>query len=612
MKKYIVLFSMMLLGMVNCSYLDIVPDDTPTLDDAFKNENTAENFVFGCYGFIPNYTNVRTENIAWLTSNEFVASYHWSSDYYVNIRLQTALYNSTDPGIDLWRKMYQGIRQCYIFINNIEKVVPITMSQAEFEAKKKTWIAEVKFLIAYYHYILFQNYGPVCLVENEISIEGSTDEMFLSRRPIDECVEWIANLFDEAITDLPTTVPSSDYGRATKVVAQSLKSQMYLFAASPLFNGNSEFYSDFKNKDGELLVNQTFDKEKWKVAMDESLKAIELAEEAGHKLYHYQSDKVLSDFDQAIANTRYTMLDRWNSELIWGYTGTKEKNSTESYQNLITSQVLRDGATPPYGGIGPTLTAVEMFYSKNGIPLEQDPSFDWENRFKIAEGDSTIQLHRNREPRFYACIGYDRGPYEINEDTLTLYMKYGEKFGCKNLNQDHFYGGYAVKKGLNPVNKVTNTTYSKELYPIPLIRLAELYLNYVEACAEYTGSLEDKALGYMNAIRRKAGIPDFEKAYGNLTGDRLIEAIHHERMIEFIFESHWYYDLRRWKKAEEFYAPDANGMRGLYALGETNEDFYQEYRLPGRPYVFTRKQYLHPINNVDITVNNKLVQNPGW
>ena len=53
-------------------------------------------------------------------------------------------------------------------------------------------------------------------------------------------------------------------------------------------------------------------------------------------------------------------------------------------------------------------------------------------------------------------------------------------------------------------------------------------------------------------------------------------------------------------------------MRGLVSVGKTNEELYKDTRLIGRPFVFTRKQHLHPINNVDITVNHNLVQNPGW
>lgn len=602
----------LLLGSASCSYLDIVPDDTATLDDAFKNENTAEAFVYSCYGYIPNFLDYKNSNYSWLTSDEFVGSYHFALTYWPNLRMQQGLYSTTDPVIDYWRSLYQGIRQCYTFLNRIDNVIPVSMPQGQFDERKRIWKAEVKFLIAYFHYLILQNYGPVCLVKEEIPLTGSGDDFYLKRSPYDTCVEQIAAWFDEAMQDLPTTVSSADYGRATKIAAQALKSRMYLFAASPLFNGNSEFYADFKNKDGEALISQSYDKEKWKKAMEETQKAIDMAEREGYGLYQYKSERSLSDFDQAVANTRYTMLDKWNKELLWGYSGTKEGIADIYYQTVTTQNGFRDGAMPPYGGYGPTLRAVEMFYSKKGIPAEDDPDFDWENRFKIADGDSTIQLHRNREPRFYACIGFDRGQYEINSDTVTLYMKYGEKNGCKNLNSDHLYSGYAVKKGIHPDNKATNTTFSIETYPYPIIRLAELYLNYVECYAEYTGKLDGKALDYFNAIRKKAGIPDFNTAFGNATGEKLIEIIHRERMIEFIFEGHWLYDLKRWKKAEDFFRPDADGMRGLNSVGVTNEEFYKDTHLVGRPFVFSRKQYLHPINNVDITVNYNLVQNPGW
>lgn len=256
MKKYILnIFTalMSIAGLSGCSYLDVVPDDTATLADAFKNENTAENFVYSCYGYIPNYMDYRTGNYSWMVSNEFACSYHWGTQWFPNLQIQQGLYSSTNPVIDIWRNTYQGIRQCYTFLNNIDVVTPITLPQSEFEAKKKVWKAEVKFLIAYYHYLLLQNYGPVCIVKEEIPLTGSGDNIFLKRSPYDTCVQEIAAMFDEAIQDLPTTVGSADYGRATKVAAQALKSRMYLFAASPLFNGNSEYYSTFKNKDGELL-----------------------------------------------------------------------------------------------------------------------------------------------------------------------------------------------------------------------------------------------------------------------------------------------------------------------------------------------------------------------
>ena len=74
------------------------------------------------------------------------------------------------------------------------------------------------------------------------ALDTPADNM-LGRRPYDECIDWVADLLDDAATRLPATRNSSDYGRATSVIAKSLKARMLLYAASPLFN--------------EILITQT-------------------------------------------------------------------------------------------------------------------------------------------------------------------------------------------------------------------------------------------------------------------------------------------------------------------------------------------------------------------
>lgn len=273
MKKLIFILTLFTAVLFHsCDYLDIVPDDTATLEDAFKNETTAENFIYSCYSFIPQYNNCRT-NFGWLMSNETVCSKHWGLQWFSFLQMQQLQYSSSNPVLDIWQQCYKGIKQCYIFQSNIDKVVPMTISAAEYEAKKKVWLAETNFLIAYFHSVLLQNYGPVVIVDSDIPLDGEGETFFRPRKPYDECVTTIGGMFDKAIADLPLTVPSSDLGRATKVVAQALKARMYLFAASPLYNGNSEFYSDFKDQNGTPFINQTYDKAKWKTAMDETKKS---------------------------------------------------------------------------------------------------------------------------------------------------------------------------------------------------------------------------------------------------------------------------------------------------------------------------------------------------
>jgi hypothetical protein len=618
MKK--IFFYLALIGILcSCSYLDVVPDDAPKLENAFKNENTAEGFVFSCYSYIPQYNNART-NFSWLMSNETVASYHWGTQYFSFLQIQQGLFNASTPVLDIWGNCYSGIRQCHLFLQNIDKVKPLTISQAEYDTKKQQWLGEINFLLAYYHYILLQNYGPIVIVDKYIPGDAPAEDFFNVRRPYDECVDYISAKFDLAITNLPPNVPSSEFGKPTKSIAQALKSRMYIFAASPLFNGNSEFYSNFKNKDGQILISQSFNKEKWKKAMDETQKAIEMFEGQGGKLYTYTKTTVTDPFEQAMLNTRWQMVDPWNSELIWGYSGIKETaGAAASFQTLAMPRGWKTGT--PNGGIGATLSAVELFYTKNGLPADKDPTFDWANRFTIAAGDQTIKLNRNREPRFYAYIGFDKGDYELGTlgSKKQLLLKAGElnglpvnASGIPQLNNDHLYSGYAIKKGIHPNSNVTSTVFSVAAYPYPIIRLAELYLNYAEACAEYTGSLDANGTKYVDVVRKRAGIPTLSAANGTLSGNALIEALHREKMIEFMFEGHSLYDLKRWKKAETYYAPDRNGMRGLYSQGKTNADFYKDYTLIGRPFIFERKFHLFPISQSYININHNLVQNPGW
>lgn len=612
--KSISLAACLALALSGCDYLDIVPDDKPTLDDAFKNEQTTEGFLYSCYSYIPQHNQFRS-NFTWAMSNELVATYHWGAQYFSFLQIQQGMHSAASPVLDVWQDMYKGIRQCYMFLDNIDKAVPVQITPEEFEKKKQVFRAEAKFLIGYFHYVLLQNYGPVVLIDKTIPQDGSEEDMFRKRSNYDDCVKAIAEMFDEAMVDLPDSWSKADLGRPTKLVAQALKSRMYLYAASPQFNGNKD-YANFQNKDGEVLISQTYDKEKWKKAMEETKKAIDMAHAAGYHLYEYNRPDAPSDpFEKAVLSARYTMVEEVdNPEMIWQYTGTKESLEGNALGASFQAHTIPRGFRAnewPLGALGATLTPVELFYTQEGKPLEDDRQA-WDNRFTIAPGDSTIRLNRNREARFYAAIAFDRGKYQIGENIETLYMKHGERNGCVNLNSNHTYSGYLCVKGVHPNMSITPNTFTITSYPFPLMRLGELYLNYAEACANYQGSLDQFATECFNKIRKKAYLPTLAESFGNKTGNELVEIIQRERMIEFVFEGHWLYDLKRWKKAIDWFAKDREGMWGLNSVGKTNEEFYQKTRLANRSYIFDFKHYFYPIKQQYINVNHNLVQNPGW
>ena len=613
MKKITLLIISLSVFFSSCNYLDIVPDDTATLDDAFKNETTAEDFLFTCYSWMDNYNNFR-DHVGVATSDEYSPAYHWGAQWFNFKRYQVGNDNASNPIRDLWASYYTAIKQCYMFLDNIDKVTPVFMNQDVYNRKKAEWIGEVYFLIAYYHHMLLQNYGPIVIVESNDAFVAQP------RLPYDECVEKIAEIYDKALTTLPNTLQPADYGRASKTVAYAMKAKLLLFAASPLYNGNTN-YADFKDREGKNLISQTKDNNKWSTAMTAIETAITHAEGQGHRLYTYTKEAISDPFEQAVANTRWVMVDNWNTEILWAYTGNHKESDSDGNANSFQRHAVPKGLSDrrytesnPVGAVAPTLKTVKIFYSDKGLPPESDPSFPWNDRMSIAPGDSTVKLHRNREPRFYAAIGFDRGYYEFNgNEKDVLYLRYKEKNGCDQRGTDHLYAGYAVKKPIHPNGQANSSAWSLTAYAFPIVRLSDLYLAYAEACAEFQGSLNTKAKQYVNAVRTRAGIPNIEVSYGSEpSGQALVDAIRRERLIEFVFEAQWHFDLRRWNMSVNWHADERTGMLGLNEIGTTAADFYKETPMTESYFIFDQRNYLMPIKTEHVNTNGIMVQNPGW
>lgn len=612
-----------------CSFLDVVPDDTSTLDDAFKTETNAGNFIYGCYSVMPSFLDFRN-NEAWATTPEMIGSPHWTTDWFYFLIVQRANYSPAYGGSSLWANMYAGIRNCWIFLNNIDKTQPVKWSQAEFDKNKRQWIGEAYFLIGYYHFCLMQAYGPIVVADQLIESDAPAEDMMQTRRPFDECVERVAVFFDKAIEYLPDSYDDSNLGRATSIVAQAMKARMYLYAASPLYNGNTD-YADFKNKaeyGGEQLVSTVYDAEKWKRALEQYEKAISMAHAKGIELYEYTgSTEGMSDFDKAVANSRYKIAAGWDSpELIWPYTGEKE---TLSSGNGFNRHAILHGITSetaPIGGLGTTLWTARLYLTENGKEIDKDPDYDYANSMTV-DDDEVLRLNKHREPRFYADLGYDRGDYEISDrngvKTITIKMRFQGKSGSSYYNpeevhgakdnaSDQLYGGYAIKKLVNPRTVIQDGSNSVSAYPFPIIRLAELYLGYAEAYANYYGRLDGDGAKYFDLVRSRAGLKGIAETHPNAGKDELVEAVRREKTVEFMFEGQMFWDYRRWKIAKEAWSGMEDGMPALNVYGTTPEEYNTEVKADMMPFIFKDASYLYPIQQDYLNKNPKLVQNPNW
>ncbi|MBJ6369606.1 RagB/SusD family nutrient uptake outer membrane protein [Snuella sedimenti] len=660
MKKHIIYFTL-ILTLFSCDYLDFVPDDVATIDDAFDDQKSAETFLFTCYSWMPNLGDKRN-NPALLGGDEVAyplgAFSHIEDLQKVAVHEIAMGFQSPDnPYTDYWtganggKNLYSGIRDCNIFLEKINEVPYID------EFLKKRWIAEVKFLKAYYHFFLFRMYGPIVLVPENVEVDAEVDEFHQFRSPIDECSSFIVNLLNEAAPDLPLVIGDIELelGRATKVAALALKAKTLVWTASPLFNGNDEV-SNLVDSRGIRLFPSTVDSNKWNTAADACKQAIDAANEANIALFEYSPTGVplptgttIDDLPNEILKVitlNTSLTERWTDEKLFVST---EGRAGTALQNMGMGRAHSrfESNIQVTGHFSPSLSIAEQFYSKNGVPIDEDITWDYANMYKlrtynaatdvddngngvadnlyyIKDGETTVNFHFDREPRFYASLGFDRGIWFGNPATYSnrnpgytdhyLEARAGEYAG--NLLAGRYSTtGYIAKKVAYFNNSIRNSTSGLTVrdYPFPEIRLSGLYLFYAECLNEIDN--QSLAIEYIDKVRERAGLKGVLESWSTYsnqpnkpsTKSGLRQIIQDERLNELAFEGQRFWDIRRWKLAEEL---QRRPQKGWNTEGKTAEDYYTPVTVFVLPYSF--KNNLFPIPTEELLRNPNLVQNPGW
>ena len=248
-------------------------------------------------------------------------------------------------------------------------------------------------------------------------------------------------------------------------------------------------------------------------------------------------------------------------------------------------------------------------------------------RWYIRRNYVTAEVNFNREPRFYAWLGFDGGQWygqkpESNDPLPNDLFWVAARAGGAQQKKGHDWGpvtGYYNKKVINYLNRQTSATgYDAIYYPWPMMRLADLYLFYAEAINESEGpdgAHSGDLFFYLNAVRQRAGIPDVKEAWDSYSDSPkntaaqmgMREIIHQERLIELAFEGHRYWDLRRWKKAASEYD---KGIYGYKISASKPEDYYQKILLATQKFSF--KDYFWPIRISTLEEKSGFIQNIGW
>lgn len=643
-KLQLLILNCLIIVLSSCdSFLDIVPDDIATIDNAFTMRAQAEKYLFTCYYYLPAH-GLLEANPAIAGGDELYITESFRSAAHVHAwYISHNMQSSARPRCDYWtgadqqnnKSLYQGISDCNIFLENIQKVPDMT------QAEKDRWAAEVRFLKAYYHYWLIRMYGPIPIMDQNIPVNAGEEEVKVFRNTIDECFDYVINTLTEIIDSnhLPDKImnEAEELGRITQGIAMAIRAEVMVTAASPLFNGNAD-YKGYTDSRGIEIFNpnksEQDKKQRWIDAAEACKQAIEFLKAQGHDLYKYTSlEYTISDQTRAKMNIRNIVTEKWNQEIIWA-------NSNSIIGQLQDHAIPRglepgkEGNASVGGNLAVPLKIADLFYTKNGVPITEDKTWNYADRFKVkmhtneqpyelASYYETIQMNFDREPRFYANIGFDgctwyqyNCPSDSEKDIWTAKNRAGQAQGKLGTNS-YTTTGYWTKKLVSVTYEVTQSGYTTERFPWPEMRLTDLYLLYAEALNEKDDvNNRELAISYLDQIRARAGLKGIKESWDTYskypnrykTQEGLREIIQRERAIELMFEGSRFWDLRRWKTANKVLNEKIHGWN---FEGETPAEYYSQRTLYTLKFIAPR-DYFWPIHQNDLVVNPKLVQNPGW
>jgi hypothetical protein len=608
-RNYIYAAVLLIFLLPSCKkYLDQKPDNLLTEDQLWQTRANAEAYLNNIYslmhindgGDCPNMgaSDESSVSIPTVDVRQMVGG-NWSPQSFISYT---------------WSTYYGGIRQTFVFENNIDNVPSVQLS----DSLKQQYKAEAVFLRGWFFWKVLQQYGP--FVKLTALVGQTEDATKYPRAPFDTCVAYISQLMDQAAAHLPASwASSSNYGRVSKGAALAVKAQAALLAASPLWNGNPAF-SSFKNSDGTALAPAGYDANKWATAAAAAKAVIDLG---AFRLFT-NLDEGGTTFDPYIS-VRDVLTTNWNKEIILS-------NNSWDYWGWTKCASPGPGGYDMYNA---TQNAVDAFCMSNGRTIDDPASGYVETGFAVANDTSAWgghlagewNMYAHREARFYAYVQYNMHPVlpavtvddkdyfssAANQNGMgRVELYYSGKSGQLAAGSSNITG-YGVLKRISASDNIRNdaTNYRPQV----LIRFSEMLLDYVEALNE-SDPTNPAIVTYLDMVRTRAGLPGIGVVYPGAVGnkDLMRQYILRERQVELCFENgDRYYTLTRRKMLGEAAHQTIYGMNVAAndnGQGFSFTGFYNRTLFQSR--VWSDKMYLYPIQQNDIDKDNAIVQNPGW
>lgn len=609
----------------SCDYLGVseqLAGGLQNTEQVFDNVSYTKRWYANVFAGIPDYSGINSVNVGAFKNpwtgmcDELVVGYGNSSKYNNSDR------NASNMGFHRYGDCYKYIRQANIFLQKAHPIVTTgTQGDQLLEDELTQMKANVRFMRAFYHYLLFEQYGPIILVKDKIY--DATEDQDVPRNTVDEVVAYIDSELTAVASEL-TQEPifeDKDY-RAwpTKGVALAVRAKLWLYAASPLLNGGYREALAVTNPDGTHLFPD-YDAGKWEKALAACKDFIDYAEAGRYELYkEYKDDNgAVIDPDKSV----YNLFQKYTHEIIWATANNDWGGMNgDAFDRRIAPRCEKNGL----GSTGVTQELVDAFYMKDGLPISataylpqstlyQEEGYgtykDQNDNFsKKYTNVSVSNRYLNREPRFYNTVFFNGRQWPVSCNQVLFYNggNSGVQEGQATLT------GYMLFKRFNRSVSLTNPGVASQFRPSIIFRLADFYLMYAEAANEVNPN-DVRVLKYLNLVRERAGLPGVETLNPAIRGNQELQraAIQRERQVELATEGQRYFDVRRWMIADKNGEGRQNGYaHGMNVRGEPNDidDFNRV--VEASQIVFNRKMYLYPMPDSEMRKTKNLVQNPGW
>ncbi|MFR9556561.1 MAG: RagB/SusD family nutrient uptake outer membrane protein [Rikenellaceae bacterium] len=593
----IIAISTAVMAMVGCSkYLEYDTNRAYTDEYVWTTYTMVNRYMTAVYGKLPStFMSVGSAFLDCTTDNAEHLGQNTDSN-----RFNTGTISAFDSPNAGWDDSFKGIRLANTLINNLDTLtLPTEQYDTETRAAHlraiERYKGESRFLKAYFYFELFKRYGEVPIVDDWVS---DTEPVDASRQSIADVISHIGVTLDEALEYLPTKAElnanseySSTLGHAIQGAAYALKSRTYLYAASPLFSEEGSAES----------------REYYKLCAESSL----LLFDGNYTLVSDYASLFEANGSTAFSNTE-VILDRRTTT---GY-GIETNNQPVGF----------------YGALGltnPSQNLVDAYEMTDGS------TFDWS---KKEHSDAPFE---NRDSRLAATILYNG--VDMLDRTVETFTGGRD---ATNSNNEGTRTGYYLKKYVDITADLSDPTGKRHYWP--MFRLSEIYLNYAEAMNELYGPTSDPdgygytAVDMLDLVRKRVGQPALVDLDEPLTQDYVREKIRNERRVEFAFEDHRHWDLRRWKAGEGTLNGMLQGVEITRTFDPDYDDNYDysvfdtqydddgneiEVEIPDYdPYTYsyevieveqrvfdTSYMYLYPIPyNELLWGESEIEQNPGW